>query len=77
MGRCPLGRALCLSALHSGITSWDANSDKAKGSTAGTSTAAMPEEHPFGQGSLKEARGKKQAKPSKVLGVVFEYFFFL
>lgn len=37
----------------------------------------MSEEPTFGQGSLKEARDEKQAKPCKALGFVFELLIFL
>lgn len=61
MGRCPLGRAACLSECSApGHHPWVTTSDEARGSTAGPGAAAVSEEPTFGQGSLKEARGKMQ-----------------
>lgn len=75
MGKSPIERAVCV--LQCSALRYHLLGHQQGQSTAGTSNEALSEEHPLGQGSLKETRGKKQAKPWEVLGFVFEYLLFL
>ena len=77
LGRCPLGRAVCLSECSAPRHRlWVTTSDEARGSTTGPGAAAVSEEPTFGQGSLKEAEVRCRQSPAKLWVLSLNIFFF-